>query len=557
MPENDIKYPIDDLDDRLAFDAAARPRLKEEESIDNDVVIDVMSTWTFLNVFGGALRLDSFTLDDYIDALKYQDTDFPSELIVEIHCALLKALVSEDAESLVTFPKRHVSKRKHNESSTTSSETPSIKVEGEDIIMEDASDSGNTTTTSSVPEDYDALLQLRAQMTRPGNVSWIDWRARIQQRDFNAGGWELWIVGILDELAESYRLTSIIVQILQELLPSHEKHTRKSTRENYARMDVSMKVHIIHLLTQLVCQTPTVREHIEDGMTTMTELRKDKVEIQRERKTRIEELSVLETELQPYNPDGSINGQDDDTDATETDSGAPRKRSVKASLKRRREEEEERVASIKRVKEYNRRLKLVEQKKDEIKSCEERIIQYDNELREKDCQRLRLLGKDRFYNRYWYLEGNGLLSTGGGRGEATYGSARLWVQGPSVEDAATYLATAGLNMDEIPMTRISNFTGDLTDEEVILRDRVLSRKEREEGQTVLYDEDEWGFYDDTEGVEGLIAWLNPKGIREAKLRAAILARKESMYQAMEARKTVSPLYKQGLIIVFGTGSPAG
>src|SRR5437773_12540324 len=95
VPENDIKYPIDDLDDRLAFDAASRPRLKEETAIDNECLEEVMSTWTFLNVFGESMQLDTFTLDDYIDALRYRETDFPCDLIDEIHCALLKALVPE------------------------------------------------------------------------------------------------------------------------------------------------------------------------------------------------------------------------------------------------------------------------------------------------------------------------------------------------------------------------------------------------------------------------------------------------------------------------------
>jgi hypothetical protein len=57
---------------------------------------------------------------------------------------------------------------------------------------------------------------------------------------------------------------------------------------------------------------------------------------------------------------------------------------------------------------------------------------------------------------------------------------------------------------------------------------------------VLYDECQWGYYDDVEGVEGLLAWLNPKGAREAKLRQAILSRKESMYKLMEARDKVPP-----------------
>ena len=505
-----------------------------------------MSTWTFLNFFGEPLRLDSFTLDDYIDALKYQDIDFPAEIITEIHCALLKALVSEDGETFVSFPRRET-KRKHNEGSTTTSETPSIKVEGEDVVLGEVSE--HTSTTSSVPDEYNALLQLRANMTKPGNASWTDWRTRIQQRDFTAGGWEFTVVGILDELAESYRLTPSIIEILTPLLPSHEKHTRKSVKANYARMDAEVKVRTIHLLTQLVSQTPTVREHIEECMTTMTELRKDKVDAQRERKMRIEELAVLEAELQPFTPDESMNGQDEDTDATETDASAPQKRSVKASLKRKREEEEERVANIKRTKEYQKRLKIVDQKREEIKTCEERIVRYDNELREKDCQRLRLLGKDRFFNRYWYLEGNGLSPQG--RGDAPYGSARLWVQGPSVEDAATYMGGVGLDVDMLPFNRLSTAHIATLEDDVMFRDRIVSRKEREEGQTVLYEEHHWGYYDDPEGVEGLIAWLNPKGIREVKLRAALVARRDSMYEAMDARQKVVPLLFK-LIVVFRT-----
>ena len=159
----------------------------------------------------------------------------------------------------------------------------------------------------------------------------MDWRTRIQSRDFTAGGWEYAVIGILDELGNSYRLTTIVVDILEQLLPDNEKHTRKAAKENYARMDAKLKVKAIQLLVQLVCQTPTVREYIEESMSHMTELRKEKVEVQRERKAKLEELAVLESELHPYTPDDSTNGQDSDT--TELDVIAVQKRSVKASLK--------------------------------------------------------------------------------------------------------------------------------------------------------------------------------------------------------------------------------
>jgi len=492
-----------------------------------------MSTWTFLNVFGEPLQLDFFTLDDFIDALRYTESDFPCELIVEIHCALLKALVTEDEpECLVTLPKTREEKLTNGDSTESSSV---IKLDTEDNpTEEDPSEAGNSTsTTTDVPFLYSSLQDLRATANKAGSTTWTDWRVRVQTRDFLNGGWEYALVGILDELGNSYRLTTVIVDILEQLLPDGEKRTRKNVKDNYAKMDAKFKIKGLALLVQLVCQTPTVREHIEDCMAGMTELRKDKVEVQRERKVRIEELAIMESELQPYTPEESTNGHD--SDGTEPEG---QKRSVKASLKRKREEAEELAATLKRNKEYAKRLKSVDLKRNEIKECEERIVNYDHELREKDCQRLRLLGKDRFFNRYWLLEGNGMPYDIVHSGDANYASARLWVQGPSVEDAAYFLAGAGVDLDEIPYGRVSAVDTSVVNEESVLRERILSRKEREEGQTILYDECQWGYYDDQEGVEGLIAWLNPKGVREAKLRTALLARKSALYQVMEARTKV-------------------
>jgi hypothetical protein len=502
-----------------------------------------MSTWTFLNMFGEPLHLDSFTLDDYIDALRYQDTDFPCDLMIEIHCCLLKSLVNDSSpESLVVLPTTHrSSKPTKNGVVVAEEEELDLEVKLEPPSDETSSDQGTTSVDSSatdIPFLYTSLLDIRAQANKSSNQSWLDWRTRVHRRDFGSGGWEYAIIGILDELGNSYRLTTPVVDILEQLLPEGEKHTRKSASQNYAGLDPKLKVKCIQLLVQLVCQTPTVREYIEECMSSMTELRKEKVEVQRDRKAKLEELATLEAELHPYNtPEESVNGHD--SDVTELDVPV-QKRSVKASLKRKREEQEELAATMKRNKEFAKKVKVVEGKKQEIKDCEERVVNYDLELREKDCLRLRLLGKDRFFNRYWVLEGNG-ISASVFRGDgAQFSSARLWVQGPSVEDATYYLGGAGVDLDEIPYGRVSAVDTSVVNEESVLRERILLRKEREEGQSVLYDECQWGYYDDVEGVEGLLAWLNPKGTREAKLRLAISSRKESMYKLMEARDKVTP-----------------
>jgi len=517
------------LDERLAFDAASRPRLKQEENLDNTYLGDLLSTWTFLNMFSEPLRLDSFTLDDYIDSLRYTQLDFPCELTAEIHCALLKTLVTEtEAECLVPLPsslRPSKAETKQRNGDKNGDKNGDLVINGED--ENDSIADSQESSTPSVPESYSKIRSLRTLSAKHTSTIWSDWRLKTQQRDFLNGGWESIIIGILDDLSNSYRLTPIILPILTLLL--NDKHSRKTARDNYARLPAQHKLKVLSLLVQLVCQTPTIREHIEDCMLGMTELRKDKVDVQRDRKAKIEELASLEADLLPWTlpPEQESNS---DT------SSEPQKRSVKASLKRKREEAEE---VLKRQKEMMKRQKLVDDKRKEIKTCEERITGYDHELREKDCQRLKLVGKDRFFNRYWLLEGNGFPYVGR-RSDAGFTSARVWVQGPSLEDALFYLGGAGVSdVDELGVNgRLSAVDPGAVGENTDLKERVLSRKEREEGQSILWDENQWGYYDDVEGVEGLLAWLNPKGVREAKLRQALLTRKDALYKVMDAREKV-------------------
>ena len=267
-----------------------------------------MSTYTFLNVFGEPLRLDPFTLDDYVDALRYTEVDFPCELVSEIHIALLKALISAgEPECVVPLPTTRAAKRVNGANGTNGTNgdvtpLPENKVEGadgEDVVMEDVSVGGTTDEGTDVPFMYASLLEFRANAAKPGSVKWTDWRQRIFSGDFASGGWEYATIGVLDELGSSHRLTNVVVDILENVLLDHTKYTRKSVREGYARMNAKFKVKALNLLVQLVCQTSLVREYIEESMSAMTELRKDKVEVQRERKSRLEELATLESELPP------------------------------------------------------------------------------------------------------------------------------------------------------------------------------------------------------------------------------------------------------------------
>ncbi len=83
--------------------------------------------------------------------------------------------------------------------------------------------------------------------------------------------------------------------------------------------------------------------------------------------------------------------------------------SATAQRKRKREDPEPKkelevaIKAPKQSKQFTKVLKEIEKKEELIKKCEEEIAVIDNDLREADCPRTRVLGKDRFWNRYYWF----------------------------------------------------------------------------------------------------------------------------------------------------------
>jgi len=79
----------------------------------------------------------------------------------------------------------------------------------------------------------------------------------------------------------------------------------------------------------------------------------------------------------------------------------------------------------------------------------------ESSLRPRNCVRRIVsvcvfLARTGFFNRYWLLEGNGMPYDNVHGGDANYASAR-YGSGALVEDAAYFLAGAGVDLDEIRM----------------------------------------------------------------------------------------------------------
>ena len=112
---------------------------------------------------------------------------------------------------------------------------------------------------------------------------------------------------------------------------------------------------------------------------------------------------------------------------------------------------------------------------------DEKIIEFTNDLRETDCQRSKCLGRDRFCNRYWWFERNGMPFGGvpnTSTAEYGYASGRIWVQGP----------------DDIDRVGLIDLDRDLQASYVQVFDMtMLERKEKEEGDTHLESADHWAY----------------------------------------------------------------
>ena len=179
-----------------------------------------------------------------------------------------------------------------------------------------------------------------------------------------------------------------------------------------------------------------------------------------------------------------VDGDDEevaDTEDEEPNQGRSLRRGNDRAAERRRKQEEEREkkekekASAKlpkQSKQLAKVLKKIEEQKQIIRECEDEIMTLDNDLREADCPRTRVLGKDRFWNRYYWMERNAMPYAG-------------------MPDSST--ADAGYAR-------------------------------------------QWGYNDDPDSLDQLIGWLDGRGVRENKLRKELQAQRERITTHMVKRK---------------------
>lgn len=304
-PPPPIKYPIEDLDVAPVRDGTHRPSLKllsrdsplpgwqaADSAILMESVGPLLETWNTLNVYCQVFQIDSFTFDDFVEAMQFSSDDVDCELFVEIHCAVLKKLVNSDNDQngtiQISLPELPSEDSEDSETANDTSRAPTPTPEPE------VKPSGRR-TRSSLAKSSLAIVQTVEEPSRAtteevkvhratemfGDYGWID---RLRKRDFRNGGWQMIMVGLLHQLAGRPRMEKVCEQLLQHLAPLDAEPTQETVRLQYATMDISMRVKALQIICMLTLETKAIKNYLEECSNQMTEFRKEKIEHQRARK---------------------------------------------------------------------------------------------------------------------------------------------------------------------------------------------------------------------------------------------------------------------------------
>jgi hypothetical protein len=298
------KYPIEDL--QVEPRDRVRPKLKylcddppvevEDKSLLHDKIHmksigPFLESWDTLNVYCEIFKLDSFTFDDFVEALLIASEDVPCQMFDEIHCAVLKILVSSEADGgkvQIQLPELEDEEEEEEEEVQESVEPspepqpqPSgratrsslAKMEAERLAAEAAAAEKENQQVEDLPKHHAEEV-----------LKDFDWIEQLRKRDFKDGGWQLIMVGLLHQLSKNERLKAVCDELLQELVPRDVEATRETVKQHYDRLDINHRIQALQIICILTAETKAIRGYMEDCSETMTGYRKEKIEWQRKRK---------------------------------------------------------------------------------------------------------------------------------------------------------------------------------------------------------------------------------------------------------------------------------
>lgn len=295
-----VRYPIEDLQLESKSNAPQRPALKDFTelqpfpdsvesadlgSADMKFVGPLLAVWDTLQVFSGYFHLDGMTIDDLYGAMLVTSDTIPCQLFDEVHCTILKLLFevkNKDTLEMGELGSKTLidagEAKKDNASSESGSGTSSPTTLGVQEISLKSCRNGEVEMNDApnTPQPLHRAAEMAGDDLWPGKIT---------RFEFPRGGWQLIMVGILEQLSHLDRYHSTCNSILEHLAPNHLAANQQTAKGQYDSMDVNLRIQALQIITTLTFETKSFKAEMNQLMTDATETRKNKVERQSERKT--------------------------------------------------------------------------------------------------------------------------------------------------------------------------------------------------------------------------------------------------------------------------------
>lgn len=572
---------------------------------------NLLEVWIFLNMFHEPFVIDTFTFDDFIYALQWKDSTQPCPLLLDIFCALLTCIMSKDGELLITLPvaveseikqkEREIKKKKLMKEKEKERKN-SIKLEKDVIKLEDDNENnggdGNDNEEEGDNEDDDdedmdveEEDEEEVEEINHNAYSILDykkrsWRERLQKRDFKNGSWLIILLGVFSITEFIPEFKKEIVKIYEALSPIDEIPTPERLMINfYENVNAVGRISILSILMNLLLNGSIIRTQTDYVVEKAASLRREKIEIQKDLKSKIEAAHIANKDLLE-----SLRAIDvkeikqrlDNIELESLKSETEKEKFIENRNKGGRPTQNSLPSEPSPLEkavaaghpEFLKLLNVRSEKIEEVERLKKRKLEIDRTLVELNCQRIRYLGRDKYYNRYWWFERNGLPNLGGNKDDDDDDDEN---DGDDENDHSTETNSDksngnGITTDEVNSTNGKDDDDDNDTEynsETYLMGRIwiqgpsdidilhlkedagagFERKCVEEGDKLLNNERDWVYIDEIEDFEKLILSLNERGLREKALKKELNDSKDRVISSFKARKKFLGGDEQQLIIV--------
>ncbi|KAL9537836.1 hypothetical protein MBANPS3_011419 [Mucor bainieri] len=536
-----------------------RPIPHHDSSIPAELFDTFLSTWAFLTVFAEPLKLTAYSVDEFEKAL-FHDTHQPKAIVlVEYNACLLNVIIKE---------------RKDNTSNEIingdASENYLESLEKSDNESDDENDGNSKQTGSKLKPETSQLPKVERGWRDKDHARFAQkWDSKELRANYERRGWETTLIGCLNDIATPELLPSID-DLLRHLNPKLNSSAADREKQ-YPTLSIKQKLDILEFLVNVVNESTIIKNYMEYCQDQLTDFRKHKVELNKESKAlaakRIEmdkrdKLEKLEDnneedegeESASDNSDNSNEDSDMESDSSETRLGNRKHRQISRQEKLKQKQKAREEMEIQRKKQYAEQRQIAKVKSQEQRTRmnerrkleeDERVIKRKEDHIEKNMRRymtlrIRPLGKDRFNNRYIYLDNVGVSNT--------YGTGRLYVSSPLDIDIQMMMERDFASSD-LP-ERAWGYGGGqwfilkLMQEQGFAEESEWLDKRMQElnsSHPSAY-RGWWKYYSEPEEIEQLLSWLNPKGVREQKLKAELTKQQPNIMDSF--RKRVNAFAKE-------------